>query len=200
MATSKGGRRYDRIAWLYALPWEPRGFTELRPALLADIAGEVLEVGVGTGANLPYYPRGVQLTAIDVSSKMLSRAVRKARETGKGSDFYCMDVEDLSFPDESFNFVIATLVFCSVEDPLRGLKEIRRVLKPDGELRMLEHVRSEGQFLGRAMDLLNPLARLIGDNINRRTAETIEAAEFELLSVQSKGADILKEIRARKAS
>jgi hypothetical protein len=65
---------------------------------------------------------------------------------------------------------------------------------------MLEHVRSEGQWPGRAMDLLNPLARLIGDNINRRTVETIEAAGFELLSLQSKGTDILKEIRARKAS
>jgi ubiquinone/menaquinone biosynthesis C-methylase UbiE len=198
MATSKVARRYDRIAWLYALPWEPRAFTQLRPGLVAGIEGDVLEVGVGTGANLPYYPPDARLTAIDISPKMLSRAVKKAREVGREADLCVMDVGNMAFPDEAFDFVVSTLVFCSVEDPSQGLREVRRVLKRDGEFRLLEHVRSERPLLGPMMDLLNPLTRFIGDNINRRTVEDLEAAGFELLSVEPKGGQILKEIRAKR--
>ena len=200
MATSEQGtrvaRRYDRIAWLYDFVTERRLFSKLRSQLLRGVEGDVLEVGVGTGNNFPYYPQGVRLAAIDISPKMLARAVEKAHQLGMEADLRVMNVEEMSFPDRSFDYVVSSLVFCSVENPLQGLREVARVMKENGELRMLEHVRSEQPLLGRIMDLLNPLARLIGDNINRRTLASLEAAGFEIISVQSKGPGVLKEIRA----
>ncbi len=191
-------KRYDRIAWLYDFVTERRIFSNLRPQLLQGVEGDLLEVGVGTGNNFSYYPRGVRLTAIDISSKMLTRAAEKAHQLGMEADLRVMNVEEMSFPDRSFDYVVSSLVFCSVENPVQGLREVARVMKENGELRMLEHVRSEQPLPGRIMDLLNPLARLIGDNINRRTLASLEAAGFEIISVQSKGPQILKEIRARR--
>jgi ubiquinone/menaquinone biosynthesis C-methylase UbiE len=129
---------------------------------------------------------------------MLARAARKARDARMDAVMRVMDVEDLAFPDAAFDCVVSTLVFCSVEDPMRGLNQIRRVLRDGGELRMLEHVRSQRPRMGKVMDMLNPIANLIGDNINRRTVESVQAAGFELLSVEPRHAEILLEIRARR--
>lgn len=201
MVMSNDGNRYDRIAWLYDLREEPleSRFAGLRRELLSSLEGDVLEVGVGTGRNLPHYPRSVRLTAIDSSPKMLARAVSRARKMEMKAALQLMDVEEMSFPDRTFDYVVSTLVFCSVADPVRGLRQIGRVLKRGGEAIMIEHVRSEGKVLGKAMDLLNPLVRLMGDNINRRTVQNIQGAGLEVLSVEPRGSRILKEIRARQA-
>ena len=196
MARSNVARRYDRIAWLYDFMVD-RFFSNLRPGLLDGLEGEVLEIGVGTGNNFPFYPHDLHLTGIDISSKMLSRALLRAHELGRDIDLRLMDVEEMSFPDRSFDYVVSSLVFCSVEDPMQGLREVSRVLRENGELRMLEHVRSARPWLGSTMDFLNPVARLIGDNINRRTLLTLEEAGLEILSNESQGSEILKKIRAR---
>ncbi len=142
---------------------------------------EVLEVGVGTGKSFPFYPRGPEITAIDFSSEMLARAKRKARDMRLPVALKQMDVQKLEFPDNSFDTVITSCVFCSVPDPVLGFQELRRVLKPEGQLVMLEHMRHKNKVLGKMMDILNPLAeRFSGPSINRRTLENVQKAGMEI--------------------
>lgn len=195
-------RRYDRVAWRYDFleaPMEKMFFSRLRKDLLREVKGEVLDVGVGTGKNLPYYPKGIELTGVDISSRMLEKARKRAEMIGIDVDLQVMDVEELPFPDKSFDNIVVTFVFCSVSDPVKGLRELGRVLKDDGTILMLEHVRSENRVIGTLMDWLNPLARwLFGPNINRRTVANMEAAGLEVVSVESRGPKILKKIVARR--
>ncbi len=144
----------------------------------------ILEVGVGTGKNLPYYPKDVQVTAIDLSPAMLQRAKAKAAQGGYAVDLNLMDAQRLDLPDASFDTVVSTFVFCSVPDALRGLQEVRRVTKPGGQVLLLEHTRSPNPAIGRIMDWLNPLVvRLMGANINRRTVENVRAAGLTIVRV-----------------
>jgi ubiquinone/menaquinone biosynthesis C-methylase UbiE len=199
----KTRRRFDRIAWMYDAmesPMEMISARTWRRALLSGVHGRVLEVGIGTGKNLPYYPRDIALTGIYISPRMLDRAKRRAESLGISCDLTVMDAERMAFPDAAFDAVVSTFVFCSVPDPVAGLKEVRRVLRPGGEAFFLEHVRSENPFLGRLMDLLNPLVRsAIGPNINRRTVENIATAGFEVVSMEEMGLKILKKIIAKPA-
>ena len=194
-------RAYDRIAGLYDVmeyPMEFMFFAKWRKELLASVSGKVLEVGIGTGKNLRYYPPGIQLTGIDISSRMMRKAQMKAAEIGHSLDLMVMNVEDMSFSDFSFDFVVSTFVFCSVSRPLQGLREIKRVLKPNGFALFLEHVRSEKKFLGRVMDFFNPMVRsLIGPNINRRTVKNIEKSGLKIISVHNKGSESFKHVIAR---
>jgi ubiquinone/menaquinone biosynthesis C-methylase UbiE len=195
-------RRYDRVAWRYDFlesPMEMMAFSKLRSQMLAGVRGKVLDVGTGTGKNLRYYPAGVELVGIDISPKMLAKAKTRAEKLGLDVDLQVMDVENLQFPDSTFDFIIVTFVFCSVSDPIKGLRELARVVRDDGTILLLEHVRSENRVLGKIMDWLNPEARaLFGPNINRRTVENIKRAGLEVVSVESKGPKILKKIVARR--
>jgi ubiquinone/menaquinone biosynthesis C-methylase UbiE len=142
--------------------------------------GIILEVGVGTGKNLPFYNKNQKIVAVDVSEKMLQRA--KNKKSIADVNLIQMDVEELGFPNKVFDAAISTYVFCSVENPIRGLSEIKRVLKTDSVVAFLEHMRSEKELMGRVMDVLNPVvARNFGPNINRRTVRTIQRAGFKIL-------------------
>jgi ubiquinone/menaquinone biosynthesis C-methylase UbiE len=167
-------KRYDRIAFLYDFmeaPLERMRFSTWRKRLQAGIKGErALEVGVGTGKNLAYYPEDVRITAIDLSPRMLARARRKVAKSNLNVDLQEMDIEHLDFADHSFDMVFATFVFCSVPDPVMGLCELRRVCKPDGRLLLLEHMRPHHPVLGFLFDVFNPMVvRMMGANINRKT-------------------------------
>ena len=203
MAKNVAERRYDRIAWIYdsmESPTERMFFSSLRRELLSSLRGKVLEVGVGTGKNLSYYPEGVELAAIDISSRMLAKAAKRAEGLGMQVDLRRMDAEDLDFPDDYFDYAVATFVFCSVPDPVRGLRELARVVKDDGLILLIEHVRSENRFLGKIMDWLNPVVRAVmGPNINRRTVENVEKAGLKVISVERRGPEIVKKIQARPA-
>ena len=159
-------------------PWRVRAWAGLP-------AGRLLEVGVGAGANLTYYPPGAAVTAIDVNPQRIEAARRRAAALGLLVDLRVMNAETLEFPDGYFDAAVATLVFCTVPDPVRGLRELARVVKPGGEIRLIEHVRVDLPLIGRLMDLLDPLAVLIGgEHINRRTMENIARAGLPVVSVK----------------
>ena len=143
-------KRYNRIAFLYDLmeaPMERLRFSSWRQKLMVRIAGSTaLEVGVGTGKNLIFYPDNLDITAIDLSPRMLERARKRANKLNLNVNLQEMDVQHLNFADDSFDIVFATFVFCSVPDPITGLQELRRVCKPDGKLLLLEHMRPENFF------------------------------------------------------
>ena len=170
-------KRYNRISKVYN-SMDRMIKEEWRRDLLATIkGGKVLEVGIGTGKNLPYYPNTISLTGIDFSPGMLRFAREKAKEVDFPLELIEMDAQSLQFPDNTFDYVVTTCVYCSVPDPILGLKEMGRVVKPEGKIIMLEHMRSENSIVGPVMDVLNPIAvGISGANINRRTPENIEKA------------------------
>ena len=194
-------RRYDRLASFYDLleaHVERFRFASWRARLRDRIVGDqALEVGVGTGKNLPYYPRDVKVTAVDLSPRMLERARRRASVLGLEVELREMDVQDLAFPDHIFDTVFATFVFCSVPDPVLGLRELRRVCKPGGMLLLLEHMRPGNPVLGLLFDLLNPMVvRMMGANINRRTMENIRRAGWRIRVEERLSSDIVWWIEA----
>src|SRR3990170_2086548 len=174
-------RRWDRRARFYDRLVAPiermMGFAPGRTRLFERAAkGRVLEVGAGTGKNLPYYPEGALVVATDLSPGMLERAAEKAGDRPRGVRFVVTDAEDLAFRDGVFDAVVTSFVFCTLPDPVRGLREARRVLRDGGEVVLLEHIRPAGH-LGRLFDLLDPIAsRLMGPHINRRTLDHIREA------------------------
>ena len=194
-------RRYNRIAFLYdliELPMERLRFASWRRQLRDRISGpRALEVGVGTGRNLPYYPEDVTVTAIDISPRMLARARAEARRRSMQIDFQEMDVQRLALPAHSFDTLFATFVFCSVPDPISGLAELRRVCRPGGRLLLLEHMRPGNFWLGLLFDALNPLmVRMTGANINRRTMENIEKAGWKIEVAEPLSGDVVWWIEA----
>jgi ubiquinone/menaquinone biosynthesis C-methylase UbiE len=163
-------------------------FSGWRRRLLARAGGKILEVGVGTGKNFPYYPPGADVTGVDISDRMIIIAKRKAVEHGLPFRIEEGDVQNLACPDDSFDTAVATFVFCSVPDPVRGLRELRRVVRPGGLVLLLEHVRIDMPVMGPLMDLLNPLVvRVVGANINRRTVENVKAAGLVIEEMEHLG-------------
>jgi len=187
--TAQTKKRYDRIARTYDLleaPIERCFYSDWRKCLWAEVQGpEVLEVGVGTGKNMPYYPDHVHVTAIDLSERMLSLARRRAKMLKLSVDLCQMDAQALAFPSDTFDTIVAAFVFCSVPDPIVGLMELQRVTKPEGKVRLLEHMRARSEALGRLMDLANPVVvRTMGPNINRRTVENVEKAGLQIERIE----------------
>jgi ubiquinone/menaquinone biosynthesis C-methylase UbiE len=198
-------RRYDRIAPIYDLMemLPEQQFSTWREKLWAQVPeGRVLEVGVGTGKNFPYHPPGVEVAGIDISQRMLQRAQQRAEELGRTLELHQMDAQCLDFPDDSFDAAVATFVFCSVPDAVQGLRELGRVVKPEGRILLLEHVRiNEPEVIGRLMDLVDPLVlRLMGPHINRRTEQNVRRAGLQVERVEALAPlDLVKLIVARPA-
>ncbi|MDO8715839.1 MAG: class I SAM-dependent methyltransferase [Dehalococcoidales bacterium] len=194
-------RRYDRFAHLYDFIVDGVGrsrFHQWRKLLWSKAEGTlILEVGVGTGGNLVYYPQGAELTAIDFSKTMLKRARKRAIGQRAEGRLLLMDAQNLGFRDNTFDTVVASLVFCSVPDPVRGFREIKRVVKPGGKVLLLEHVLSSNRFMAGLMNMVNPLTlAILGDNINRKTVENVARSGLVVEKVTDLGG-IFKLIEAR---
>ena len=196
--TSTVRRRWERAARFYDIqvwPMELFMMRRYRGRVMDRVEGpRVLEVGVGTGVNLPDYPAGLKVDAIDFSQRMLERARQRAARADV--TLHEMDAQHLAFPDASFDTVVSTCVFCSVPDPILGLKEVRRVLRPSGHAVMLEHVRPGGRRLGALFDRLDPLVSRAGPHINRRTVDNVRDAGLTIESEDNLFSDILKLIVA----
>lgn len=166
--------------------WEKRYGQELRRKLLADARGRVLEIGVGTGLSFAHYPPVDELVGVEPSQPMLQRARRRAAEAGRQVILVEAPAEGLPFEDESFDTVVTMAVLCTVDDPERSLREIRRVLRPDGRFVFTEHVRSPEPKLAKWQDRLERPWGVIagGCHPNRRTLETIESAGFEVTELE----------------
>ncbi len=193
-------KRYDRIARFYDLidkPMDLLGVGRRRTRLLSQTQGRTLEVGVGTGRNLSLYPDGVRLTGIDASANMLAKAQRSPGARAGDVTLELGDVQRLTYGDDSFDTVTATCVFCSVADPVAGLREVARVVRPDGQVLLLEHVRPRSAVFGWLADRLSPVTRrLIGPEINRRTEDNVLAAGLRIIAVRRWG--VWREIVAHK--
>lgn len=202
-ATEVARKRYDRTAPVYDFMesfFEKSRYSRWRDLLWSKAEGtNILEVGVGTGKNFPHYTEGAEITAVDFSNKMLSRAKRKAEVSRIEVRLKQMDIQNLEFEDNTFDTVVASFVFCSVPDPVRGLTELGRVCRRGGKVVLLEHVLSTNRILAWLMNLANPLVvRMIGANINRRTVDNVIKSGLVIEHVTDLAAGIFKLIEARK--
>lgn len=182
--------RYNRISFIYNFMESLLEvfFADWRARLVALAKGKILEVGVGTGKNLKYYPAGVDVTGIDIADKMIGIAKKKAKSLNLSFKIEEGDAQDLPCPDNIFDTIIATFVFCSVMDPIKGLRELRRVVKSDGKILLLEHVRIDTPIIGWIMDRLNfMIVRIVGANINRRTLDNVKAAGLLIEGIEHLG-------------
>ena len=201
--SEKTKHRYDRLApYFDALEGFLEGlfFSEWRKTLWNKVQGEhILEVGVGTGKNFPYYPADTRITALDFSEKMLERAKAKQQRSNIAVELELMDVQSLCYADNSFDTVIATFVFCSVPQPVKGLQELYRVCKPGGQVLLLEHVLSSKPMMAKMMRMINPLiASVFGANINRQTVKSVQSCGFEKVILDPASRDMVKLIQAIK--
>jgi SAM-dependent methyltransferase len=165
---------------LFMLPLERALFARLRQRAFANVEGQVLEVGVGTGANLPFYPDSSHVVAVDASAEMLALARR--RRTRAVVRLSQTDAHRLAFPDATFDEVIGSFLLCNVADPPAVLREVRRVLCPGGRLLLLEHVRGAHPWVARLTDLLDlPWhAWSRSCHLNRETEATVASAGFTI--------------------
>lgn len=179
--------RYERIAPFYDLldlPFEFRRYRKIRPLLFQGLTGRILDAGVGTGRNMPFYPSGAEVIGIDISAAMLARAERRRASLGVAVELCQMDVTQLAFPDRSFDAAIATFLFCVLPDDLQvqALREIGRVVKPAGTIRILEYVRPRGALRKAITRLWEPwVAWAYGAGFDRRTEERVPEAGLEVV-------------------
>jgi ubiquinone/menaquinone biosynthesis C-methylase UbiE len=193
---------FDRLAAPYdrgMAPLEKLVLQRMRQRLVPHARGRVLEIGVGTGVNLPFYAPSTRVIAIDESADMLDSAARRTAGAGRSIALSQMDVEALAFPGDSFDTVLATLVLCSVVDQSRALAEIRRVLKPEGQLLLLEHMRPRSRPLAWLADLANiPWYSANGRcHLNRETQQAVLQAGFQLKRVEGRLGGLFRAIVAQ---
>jgi ubiquinone/menaquinone biosynthesis C-methylase UbiE len=165
---------------------EKAGLRAYREGLLAGAAGQVLEIGAGTGSNLRFYGPAVEsLTLTEPETPMLRRLQRKAGEQAPGATVLRAPAEDLPFEDDCFDVAVSTLVLCGVGDQPRALRELRRVLRPGGQLLFIEHVRATDTHLARSQDRMNGINRfVVGCDCNRPTLDSIGDAGFTVTRVE----------------
>jgi ubiquinone/menaquinone biosynthesis C-methylase UbiE len=201
-AREKVRRHYDRTAGSYdrlIASAERLLFAGGREWVCSRARGEVLEIAVGTGRNLPFYGPDARLTGIELSEGMIAIARRRARDLGVAADLRLGDAEDLPFPDASFDCVVATLALCTIPDDRRAVREAARVLRPGGSLLLLEHVRSPVPAVRLAQRLLEPITLLLeGDHLLREPADGVRAAGLRIERLERSKLGLVERLAAEK--
>lgn len=198
MATKRkwdaAAKSFDYMAGIGAEKrWAPK-----KRALFSHMQGNVLFLALGTGLDIEFFPPGKEITAIDISSKMLAVAQPRIKNYSGTITALEMDVHDMEFPDNHFDQIYTSCTFCSVPRPVDGLKALLRVLKPGGELRMFEHTGSRFQPFKLMMDIMTPLSRKLGPDMNRNTTGHVRQAGFTIKEVDYVYLDMVKTILAEK--
>ena len=174
--------------------WKPH-----KQKLFSHMQGRILFMALGTGLDIPAFPPGQNITAIDISPKMLAEAEKRIAAYDGTIEAHVMDVREMPFADGSFDQVFTSCTFCSVPQPIEGLKALYHVLKPGGELLMFEHTGSRVAPFRAMMDLMTVLSERVGPAMNRDTTGNVRAAGFEIREVENIYLDVVKTIRAVKA-
>ena len=186
---------YDRQIVFVEKVWFGGG----REWVCSRATGDVLEVAVGTGRNLPFYPQGVRITGIDLSPAMLEFARRRATELGIDAKLVEGDAETLPFEDERFDTVVCALSLCSIPDSAKAVAEMSRVLKPGGRLLLLDHIGSTWPPIYAVQWLLERLTiRSVGEHFTRRQLPLVRAAGLEVVETKRLKAGSMERIFARK--
>ena len=199
-------RRYDRVAPFYDLldlPFEYGRYRALRPHLFGSISGTILDAGVGTGRNMPFYPEGSHITGIDLSPGMLDRARKRRAKLGKDVELLEMSVLATTFPDRHFDAIVATFLFCVLDEDqqLPALRELARICKPTGVIRFLDYAYSNDPFRRFIMRLWTPWVRWVyGAAFDRQTERYIPQAGLEFVEKRFLYRDTIKLIVARPGS
>ena len=195
--------KYQRIARFYDLldlPFENRRYKGLRGHLFEGVRGRMLDAGVGTGRNIPYYPPDARVTGIDLSAAMLARAEKRRKRLGASVELLEMDALHTRFPDREFDAITASFLFCVLDDTqqLPALREMHRVCKPGGSIRILEYALSEHPSKRLMMRLWSPWVRwAYGAAFDRDTEQYLGQANLELVEKRFLFHDIIKLIVAR---
>lgn len=196
--------RYQRIAPLYDLldlPFEYGRYRKIRPQLFQGLSGRILDAGVGTGRNISFYPPEAHVVGIDLSPAMLARASRRASRLGRVVELLQMDITQLEMPDQSYDAVVASFLFCVLPEQLQlpALREIERVLKPGGTLRLIEYVRPQGMLRSVLASIWAPwMAWAYGAGFDRRTEQHVSKSGLELLESRFLVNDLIKLMSLRK--
>jgi len=189
---------YSRIARVYDvldLPFEYGRYRPIRQHMFSGLGGRILDAGVGTGRNMPFYPEGAEVTGIDLSKAMLGRAVKRRERLQKRVDLLEMDVLRTSFPDHHFDAIVATFLFCVLEpeDQLPALKELCRITRPGGEIRILEYAYSQDPIKRFIMHLWAPWVRWVyGAAFDRETERYVPGAGLCVAEFRFMFHDIIK--------
>lgn len=189
-------KNYDLLSRGTEQRWAP-----YKRRFFAPMKGKVLFLAAGTGLDFQFFPPGRDITAIDISPKMVALARRRAISDYDGIiDLQEMDVHQMPFLDETFDQIYTACTFCSVPNPVAGLVNLRRVLRSDGELHMFEHTGSRWLPFSTLLDLMTPLTRRFGPEINRDTIANVHKAGFIIRRVENLYLDILKIITATRGT
>lgn len=197
--------RYERIASVYDLldlPFEYGRYRSLRRKLFEGVKGNILDAGVGTGRNFSFYPAGTTVTGIDISSAMLARAERRLRQSPASSIELCqMDVSRMAFCDDTFDAAVASFLFCVLPEALQvqALKELQRVVRQGGLIRLLEYVRPKGKVRRLISKLWDPwIGWAYGASFDRKTESHVREAGFSTFTSRFVVTDLIKLIEIRR--
>lgn len=191
-------RKWDRASRTYDFTTrgDERRYGSAKRRLFERMKGLCLMLAAGTGMDFRLFMPGLQIVALDISRGMLERAKPLAVEYLGRLSLLQMDAQRLGFRDASFDTIVTACTFCSVPDPVRGLRELHRVLRPEGRLLMFEHVRSRIGPVALMQDLLTPLSRRFGPDLNRDTLGNLGRAGFRIVDEENVYLDVVKAVEA----
>lgn len=178
---------FPRIYDAAMKPLEKMRFEKIRSGLVREAQGRVLEIGFGTGANFRYYRNVERVDAIEPNPAMGKQALKWIKKTRTPIYAYQAKAEALPFPDDSFDTVVATLVFCTIPEPARALHEIRRASKPGAKLLLFEHVKMDQKMMGKAQEALTPIWKKLCDgcHLDRDTLGLVKSTGWDVQKVTS---------------